>query len=500
MRNVVVAGWGQITQPKELDGTALGPIGLMTRASVRAEQIVGREGVLANLDGIMVVRIISRDCPEPAEQLARGIHAAPRFMRVSGIGGNSPQTLITIAAGMIARGELDSVLVAGAEAYVQRGGDSERPESALFRGVPENYAGDDQIGSTPLERAHGIEHPMQGFPLFETALWAASGLDLRSHLMKVAEMWSGFSRIAASHPHAWSRIVRTPDEIMTPSASNRPIAFPYGKYMNSFVTVDQGAAVILMAEEIAEKYARKHRRTVFFLGGGYAEDRQRFLIEKSDFTSSPPLATAVGQALERACMRIEDINCFDLYSCFPCAVSIAKKMIGIADDDPRPLTLTGGLGFFGGPGNNYNLHAVATLAEKIAGGEKRNGLITALGWFMHKHAAGIYGAAPPEGQFHPGDMEDSAASSVGDDPVRVKPEVNGSGVIETYTVIHNRDMTPAYAVIYGRTRDGFRFIGRSPAHPDTFKRLTSESQVGRQVNIRFDSSVGQNIATFIHVP
>ena len=332
-----------------MDGNALGPIGLMTQASFRAERVMGREGVLANLDGLMVVRIVSRHCPDSAGQLAHRIHAAPWFTQVSGIGGNSPQTLINIAAGMIARKELDSILVAGAEAYVQRDGNSERPESALFRGVPEDYTGNDLIGASPLEIAHGIEHPMQGFPLFETALWADSGLDLRSYLMKVAEMWSGFSRTAAMNSYAWSKTVRTPEEILTPSSLNRPIAFPYGKFMNSFVTVDQGAAVILMAEEIAEKYVRKERQRVYFLGGGYAVDRQRFLIEKSDFTSSPPLKTAVDKALDRSRMRLEDIDCFDLYSCFPCAVSIAKKMIGIADDDPRPLTLTGGLGFFWWP-------------------------------------------------------------------------------------------------------------------------------------------------------
>ena len=496
-RNVVVAGWGQITQPKKLDGNAFGPIGLMTQASLRAERAMGREGALANLDGIMVVRIVSRHCPDSVGQLAHRIHAAPWLTQVSSIGGNSPQTLINIAAGMIARNELDSVLVAGAEAYVQRDGDSEPPESALFRGVPEDYSRDDLIGATPLERAHGIEHPMQGFPLFETALWAASGLGLRSYLMKVAAMWSGFSRTAAMNSHAWSGNIRTPEEIVTPSSLNRPIAFPYGKFMNLFVTVDQGAAVILMAEEIAEKYARKERRTVYFLGGGYAEDRQRFLIEKSDFTSSPPLKAAVDKALGRSGMRIENIDCFDFYSCFPCAVSIAKKMIGIADNDPRSLTLTGGLGFFGGPGNNYNLHAVATLAEKIAGGEKRNGLVTALGWFMHKHAAGVYGGAPPEGGFQPGDIEDNDEGPVGDEPVRIKTEVyNEAGIIETYTVIYNRDMTPAYAVVYGRTRDGFRFIARTPNHYGIFNRLTSENQVGKKVEIRFDPSMGLNIASF----
>jgi acetyl-CoA C-acetyltransferase len=471
----------------------------MAQASVQAGHTAGTEEVLRNLDGIMVVRIVSRHCPDAAGQLAGRLRAVPRFLQVSGIGGHSPQALINIAAGMISRGDLDSVLVAGAEAYVRRERHPERVDSALFRGIPADYTGDDLVGATPLETAHGIEHPMQGFPLFETALWAASGLDLQSYLKRIGTMWSGFSNTAARHPHAWSRIVRSPEDIITPSPDNRPIAFPYGKFMNSFVTVDQGAAVILMAEEIAGKHEEKGRRTVYFLGGAYAEDRQRFLIEKSDFTASPPLKAAVDKALARSRTRLENIDCFDLYSCFPCAVTIAKKMIGITDDDPRPITLTGGLGFFGGPGNNYNLHAVVTLADKIAGGEKKTGLVTALGWFMHKHAAGVYGTSPPESTFQAGDIEDHDSGPVGDEPVPIRPEVNDTGVIETYTVIYNRDRAPSHAVVYGKTLDGYRFIARTPVHPEVFTRLTYQNQVGQPVRIRFDAYSGINIATLDNV-
>ncbi|MCP4672981.1 MAG: hypothetical protein GY857_16950, partial [Desulfobacula sp.] len=281
------------------------------------------------------------------------------------------------------------------------------------------------------------------------------------------------------------------------SKSNRPVAFPYTKYMNSFVMVDQGAAVILMSQEKAKKYSSKSRQSVYFLGGGYAEDRQRFMIEKSDFTSSAPLKSAVKKALTRSCIHLKDIDCFDLYSCFPSAVSIAKKMIKIEDSDPRPLTLTGGLGFFGGPGNNYSLHSVATLVEKIATGEKSSGLITALGWFMHKHAAGIYGSKPSEGQLQNYDLIDQSDNLVGDDAVKIRDQYNGKGIIETYTIIYTRDHKPSMAVIYGRTPDNFRFIARAQHHPDIFNQLTKKNMVGQKVNISFHSSHNINVADLI---
>ncbi len=496
-RKVVVAGWGQITQPKELNNVAKDPMELMTHASFKASAIMTSKKVLENLDGVMVVRIVSRHYNSPAKQLAQNLKATPKYIHVSQIGGNSPQMLINRAAGMIARNELDSVLIAGAETYVQRDINLKTVENALFKGVPKDYEGDDLKGSTPLENAHGIKHPMQGFPLFEIALWAASGLDFQTYIMKTGKMWSEFSKIAAANPNAWSRDIKTAEEIITLSKTNRPVAFPYTKYMNSFVVVDQGAAIILMSEEKAKKYSLKARQSVYFLGGGYAEDRQRFMIEKSDFTSSAPLKSAVKKALTRSCISLRDIDCFDLYSCFPSAVSIAKKMIGIQDNDPRSLTLTGGLGFFGGPGNNYSLHSVATLAEKISTGERSNGLITALGWFMHKHAAGIYGAQPLEGELQNYDIIDQKDSLVGDNPVKIRDQYNGKGVIETYTILYTRDHEPLMAVIYGRTPDNFRFIARTQNHPDIFNQLTKKNMVGQKVNISFHSSRNINIADLI---
>jgi len=493
-RKVVVAGWGQVTQPKNITQTAKDPMGLMIQASRNACEMMASNSVLTDLDGIMIVRTLSRHYTSPASQLAQNLGAMPKFTCVSGIGGNSPQTLINIAAGMIARNELDSVLIGGAETYIQREENPQKIKNALFRGIPKTYPGDDFIGSTLLENQHGIEHPMQGFPLFETALWAASGLDLQSYLIQVGKMWSRFSQTAADHPYAWTKSMRTPEEIITPSLTNRPVSFPYTKYMNSFVTVDQGAAIILMSEETAKKYSQKNRQTVYFLGGGYAQDRQRFMIEKSDFTVSPPLKAAVEKALARSCIPLENLDCFDLYSCFPCAVSIAKKMIGIKDDDPRPLTLTGGLGFFGGPGNNYSLHGIATLSEKISIGEKSNGLVTALGWFMHKHAAGVYASKPLAGEFKNHDVIDQKNCFAGKEPVKIKDRVTGMGTIETYTVIYSTDHAPAYAVVYGKTRDNCRFIARTQNHPDIFKQLTSENMVGQKININFYPSQNMNIA------
>jgi acetyl-CoA C-acetyltransferase len=490
--HVVVAGWGQVTQPKEAESPRDVP-GLMIQAARRAGQTLADPSLVSRLDGILVVRPLSAHCPDAPARVARALGADPGFTHLSDIGGNSPQTLINLAGSLIAENRLERVLVVGAEAYVKRNSGDSRPDSALLQGVPQDYAGDDAQGTLPLETRHGIRHPMHGFPLFETALWHASGLTLPEYLNRVGRMWSRFSRVAAGHPFAWSKTPKTAEEILTPSMKNRPIAFPYTKFMNAFITVDQAAAVILMSENAARKARKKDRAPVYFAGGGYARDRQRFMAQKTDFTACVSMKTVMDKALDRSGFTLDDMDCFDFYSCFPCAVSIAKKMAGLSDTDPRPLTLTGGLGFFGGPGNNYNLHAVATLAEQIAKERYRTGMVTALGWFMHKHAAGIYTSRRPEKSLAGTAGEDHADPLAGPAPVIVDESPSGTGIIETYTVVYHPDHTPAYGVIYGRTDQGNRFVANTVNDGEVFTALTGRNLVGTSVRLVHDSTA--NITT-----
>ena len=479
---IVITGWGQVAQPKDATPPFLEPLDMMERAARVAGARAGA-GVLNSIDAILVVRTQSRNLVDAGGELARRLGARPRLVRVSGIGGQVPQQLVNQAAGLLARGEAETVLICGAETYYPRSAGAIRGELALIQGIPGDYAGEDAIGSNELEQRHGLFLPIHGFPLFEMALWAQSGLRRAEWLARVGGMWAGFSEVAACHPNAWTRKPLTAEEITTPSADNRPIAFPYTKRMVSLVMADIGAAVILTTERRAAEARGGAGQPVYFLGGGFAKDRQRFLAEKADFTRSPALAEAAAKAQARAGVRVADVECFDLYSCFPCAVSVARRELGLHDGDPRPLTLTGGLGFFGGPGSNYSLHGIATMAETIASGRYRTGMTTALGWFMHKYAVGIYGARPIGGDLRGCDREDEAHPDAGAAPVEIAERVAGRGRIEAYTVIYDRDRAPARALVYGRTDEGLRFVANTPGDAATYAELTRENQVGRTVSL-----------------
>ncbi|MGR8947672.1 MAG: hypothetical protein ACU84Q_06465 [Gammaproteobacteria bacterium] len=481
-KQIVISGWGQITQPKLAEPPFLDPVDMMERAAREAGEIAGKK-IWSAIDTLLLVRTQSRNLMKPDAELAKRLGLNPRHSQVSGIGGEVPQHYVNQAAGMLAREEANAVLICGAETYYPRDANAITGEGALIQGVPDDYDADDATGSDELEQRHGLTLPIHGFPLFETALWGASGKSRAEWLNHVGRMWSKFSEVAAQHPNAWTREAASIEEIITPGPENRPICSPYTKRLVSLVSADLGAAIIVTTAELASKSSHD-KNTVYFLGGGFAKDRQRFMSNKENFTHSPSLATAAAKAQKRAGLSVDDIDGFDLYSCFPCAVSVAKRVLRIADDDPRSLTATGGLGFFGGPGSNYALHGIATLAERIADGDFKTGMATAIGWFMHKYAVGIYADAPNDHDFSDDDLIDDENPEAGRPPVARIDDFNGEGVIDTYTVVYSRDREPVKTILLGTTDDGQRFIANTPTEREVFDAFINENQIGRRVSVQ----------------
>lgn len=488
---IVITGWGQVTQAKTAKPPFLTPLEMMEQAARAAGDIAGNT-IWRAIDTMLVVRTQSRNITGADLALTERLGLSIKHSRVSGIGGDVPQHYVNQAAGMLARGEAQAVLICGAETYYPRDKDAVRGEAALIQGVPDDYDADDLVGSDALEQRHGLTLPIHGFPLFETALWHASGKSRDEWLQHVGKMWSKFSDVAAQHPNAWTREPVSVTDIITPSPNNRPICSPYTKRMVSLVSADIGAAVIVTNESLAKKSSNAPK-PVYFLGGGYAKDRQRFMSNKENFTHSPALATAAAKAQKRAGLNINEIEGFDLYSCFPCAVSVAKRVLQISDDDPRSLTSTGGLGFFGGPGSNYALHGIATLAEQISNGKLKTGMATAIGWFMHKYAVGIYADSPGNGSFSEDSLADDRNPEAGRPPVHRTDSLDGSGTIDTYTVVYSRERAPVKIILLGTSDGGQRFVANTINDSDVFEQFAAENQIGKRVSVKSDGN-GLNTA------
>ena len=208
---------------------------------------------------------------------------------------------------------------------------------------------DGEAAVTDAEGTAGLAPPVRMYALIESAVRAASGEERSAHRERIAAMWSRFSAVAAGNPHAWIARTYTPKEIATPAPENRMVAAPYTKLLTANIQVNMAAALIITSARAAEQAGVPKDRWVFVHAGARAQERWH-VSDRGSLAASPAVKAAGEAALQRAGLTIDEVAHIDLYSCFPSAVQIAAKELGLATDEPgRPLTVTGGLTFAGGP-------------------------------------------------------------------------------------------------------------------------------------------------------
>jgi acetyl-CoA C-acetyltransferase len=481
-RTPVLIGAGQLTQRDVEPADALEPLAMMAEVARRAAADAGMDArQLERLDTVAVVNILSWHYGNAPGLLAERLGAQPARQIYTTVGGNTPQFLINEIATQIASGQVRGALIAGAEAVrtllrARRAGVELRWTSG-GTGKP-TVLGESTHGTSDHEVNHGLQLPTTIYPLFENALRAHYGLNLEVHRARLGALCSRFSAVAAENPYAWFQQQRSADEITTVTPQNRFIGFPYPKYMNAIMEVDQAAAVLMTSVAGAREMGIDPSRWVYLWGAADAHDLW-FVSDRVNYFSSPAIRLAGQKALAMAGTDINQIDHFDLYSCFPSAVQIGRDMLGIAADDPRPLTVTGGLPYHGGPGNNYVMHGVATMMDKLRAAPGTKGLVTGLGWYVTKHSIGIYSAAPPA---RPWQREDPGSYQVDLDRMAHPTLVTspqGRGTIEAYTVLHDRDGTPVTGIVIGRLADGQRFLANTPDDRRVLESLTTSEGVGR---------------------
>lgn len=493
-RTPVLVGAGQFVQRDVDPREAKHPLAMMEEASRLAAQDAGTgDRLWRHIDCVAVVNILSWHSPNPPRLLAEALGAAPCAELYTTVGGNTPQSLVNELAARISRGAIGATLIAGAEAIhtLRR---ARRNSVALQwptggSGEPELF-GDQRPGSNEHEHEHGLRLPITVYPLFENAIRAHRRWSISEHRQRLALLCSRLSEVAARNPYAWFPTRRSPEEISTPGPGNRMIAFPYLKLMNPIMDVDQSAALIMMSVARARQLGVPRDRWVYLWGGAEAHDHW-FVSERVNYHSSPAIRAAGEAALQAAGLTIDQIDLFDLYSCFPCAVQIGAAMLGIPDEDSRPLTVTGGLPYAGGPGSNYVTHSIATMMAELRRRSESKGLVTGLGWYLTKHAVGIYSSEPPPSPWTPERTVNPQAQA------RVEAEshpalvtnAQGRAVIETYTVVHDRDGAPVQGIIVGRLTDGRRFLANTPAERRVLKELMEREAIGRSGTVRADGPI-----------
>jgi len=493
-RTPVLIGAGQFTYRGD-PAASPSPCSLLKIAAERAatDAGIGAEG-LAAIDALAVVGF-TIDAPgsrrgmiphstNPPVTLSKMIGAAPRWSVYSEMGGNTPQYLINMLAEKIARGETELALTVGCEFL---GSAMKRLGKGLpfddWKAIededlePPKRVGDARSGTTPYEARHGLNRPINIYPLFENALRARDGRALADHQKQLGRLFSRFSAVAAENPEAWFPTKRSAEELVDVSEKNRMIGYPYPKMLNAIMEVDQSAGVIVASVAKARELGVPEDKWVYLHGCADAADLWH-PMDRQDFHSSPAMRLTGQLAFEMAGVGLDRIDLIDLYSCFPVAVEIGAEELGLSLDDPRGLTVTGGLPYAGGPGNNYVMHSVAVMHRRLREKSGSYGLITGNGWYLTKQSTGIYSTTRPDKPF---EREDPAVLQRQIDALP-HPDViespRGRGTIETYTVVHKRE-GPFMAIVVGRDANGRRFAANTPDDPATLASLEASEQIGR---------------------
>lgn len=485
-RTPVLVGGGQVNDREDAGAE---PVELMARAARRAAEEPGVPGLLTAIDSVYVVGLLSWRYRDAGALLAERLGARPRRTGHTGNGGSNPQTLVNMAAENIAAGVSDVVLVTGAESWRTR-------MKARAQGTRPSWTRQDE--STPaadllipdvamafdgLTRA-GLDRPAYVYPLFEQAIRAAAGRSHAEQTRIAGELWSRFSEVAAASPHAWTRRSYTAEEIITPTADNRQVTSSYTKLMNSNNNVNQGAAVLVTSAEAAQRLGVPRDNWVFLHAGTEAQDTDD-LGERQDLHRSPAIREAGRELFRLTGTEADTIDHIDLYSCFPSAVQVAATELGLPLDDPaRPLTVTGGLTFAGGPWNNYSTHAIAALATRLRQNPGSRGLLTANSGYLTKHALGLYSTEPPSAGFRRVNVQ----ATVDALPRRRSlAEHTGPAQIDSWTVVYDRSGNPETGMVALLTPDGARAFAKTTAE-DALRRLTEEDCHAHKVTAQADAT------------
>jgi acetyl-CoA C-acetyltransferase len=496
-RTPVVAGVGQASERLGAPNyRGRSPVDLAADAAREAMADTGADpaAVAAAIDTVAGVRQFENSHPRARAPLGRSdnyprsvaarIGASPARAVLEITGGQAPQHLVNEFAAVIACGGSEVTLIFGSEAIStieHLATESVKPD---FTEHAEGSLEDRGYGLAGMMSRHQAAHGLTGAPsqyaLIDNARRARLGQSRAEYAAAMGALFAPFTKVAAANPHAGSPVERSAEELVTPTEANRPIADPYTRYIVAREKVNQGAAVLVMSVAAARRLGVRRDRWVFL--HGHADLRERDLMNRADLSSGPASVMAVQHALDVAGLAVGDLATIDLYSCFPAPVFNICDGLGLSSQDPRGLTVTGGLPFFGGAGNNYSMHAIAETVQRARRAPGSYGLVGANGGIMSKYSAGVYSATPAAwtadgSKERQAEIDGWAAPEQARDP-------DGPATIETYTVTHARDGARTGIVVGRLDRSRERFVAKGD-DPDLLDLLAgADEPIGQAVYVR----------------
>lgn len=494
----ILVGCGDVTDMATPIEAGRSPYDLIAQAARLALADTGAPDIGAAIDTLAMLRLFSDTSPRfrtklgastnPPRSISRRLGIDPARHIYTSPGGNMPQYLVNLFAEQITRGEMRAALIVGGEALrTQYNGERAGIDASWDEnpGGTSDFLGDERRAWSDHEETHGMRAAIVMYPLIENAIRGDRKRDIGVHLQSMGRLFEHFATVAAGNPLATRREGYSAAKLATISPDNRWVGYPYPRLMNANPYIDQAAAVVITSVGAARELGIPEDKWVYLHGCADGTDHW-FVSEREQLGRSPAMHRGVRRALDMAGKTLDGIDMFDIYSCFPSAVEIACGEIGLAEDDPRGLTVTGGLPFFGGPGNAYVLHSISEMIRQARKRRGAFGLVTANGNYITKHSWGIYSTTP------------NAAPWQREEPKRLQAELDalpkapftetpsGAARIESYTVMYGKKGAEFGIVIGREDATGRRFLSNVPNDPAALADLQDKEGLGRPGTVTRD--------------
>jgi acetyl-CoA C-acetyltransferase len=431
-RTPVLVGVGAISQREDDPSRAREPLELMIAALERAAEDAGTRALLERADSVRAPRGFW-DYSDPCRLVAERFGAANARTEIAELG-ILQTTLLARAATDIGAGRADVVLITGAEARYRalraKIAGVDAPLTRQAAATPDSVLRPNAPILSPPEMKAGLFMPVSQYAMIENALRAAEGVSIEKHRDEVASLWAGYAAVAVTNPDAWSREPVDAATIADP-VRNPMQAFPYGKLHCSQWNVDQAAGLVACSVATARSLGIPRERWVFPLATADANQMIPF-TERRALHRCAGFAKAAQRVFAHTRRPIADVAYREIYSCFPVAVRIQMREMGIGDD--RPLTVTGGMAFAGGPLNNFVLQALVRMVQLLRDDPGSLGLVTAVSGILAKQGVSLWSSEPGAAPFAHDDV--TAETERETERTELVEGAEGSGTVATYTVFY----------------------------------------------------------------
>jgi acetyl-CoA C-acetyltransferase len=474
-----IIGVGQVvthsTDPRETE-----PLELWAEACSLALADTGSRRAVNRVDALSVVRCDSWSYDAPARRLAGRLTLSPHHITDSDLGGHQPQLLFHAMCDAIVERRMDLGLVVSGEALHTVAVSTRAGESPSWsHPAPTTPPVDLGAFFHESEVRHGMLPIMRSFALRDSARRAHLGMEVASYAAEPASTYAAMSAVAASNPYAWHRAPMSSEQILRVDARNRMPVRPYPKLMMASPNVNQAAALLVASHDRADELGVPAGRRVYVRGWASASDHP-YVAANEELWRSRAMQKAARRALEGARLDVDDLDHFDVYSCFPSSVRFSADALGLRIDDARGVTVTGGMPYAGAPGSGYVTHALATMTETLRRDGRTSGLVSGLSAQMASHAVTVLSTLPARGD--PKAFGDSTQIRPREPRTPIRGEGRGPAVVEAYAVACDREGANDVAVVVCRLPDRSRCYAQ--AHDADLLHLLSTSEgVGRRVEL-----------------